>query len=209
MKPSSRRFVTLILSLILFVLAFVVYASYLKPEYAQVNTLRGTLASKTDLYESQNKILKDVQSLLAKYQGASRIQDTVSLALPNDPNAHILFYQLLNLAKIPANLSIKSLGVNQSLPLRAGSAKSGSGLPTVGTVQTSLTIDGTYEEFKRLLQILATNIRILDVASFTIIPRSETKNTPSAGPVPVTPAPATPDNKYTFSLSVKVYYQSP
>lgn len=199
------------MSLFLLVMSFVVYASFLKPEYKSVNTLRGTIAAKENLLESQRAILNRVQELLAKYQGSTRIQSTVSFALPNDPNAHFLFYQLLGLVKLKS-LKLDSLGLSQSTPLRSGESggEPTAALPRIGTIQASISVGGSYEDFKQFLQLLETNIRIIDVVSFAVAAETQGREQGRGerGGAPQAPEVPAPSASYGYSLVVKAYYQS-
>lgn len=202
MRASSRRLYIILFSLLLLVGSFVLYSSFVKEEYGVVNKLRGTEAAKRTLLESQTVILNDIKALLTKYQGAISIQKTVSLALPQRDDTHLLYYQLLNLPK-QANLSLDSLGVSAAgTPLRQGASRgrTTSILPHVGTVKVNISVKGSYEDFLRFLQLLETNIRILDVESFTVSPQAaRTRVSEGQAPAPET---------YTYSLAVAAYYQS-
>lgn len=211
MRASTRRLITLLLSFLFLIGAFVVYASFLKPEYASVNVLRGTFASKSNLYDEQKKIIDNIQELLAKYQGATNIQDTVSLALPNARNEDILFYQMLNLAKI-ANLTLDALGVSGGASLAPGESggKASTALPQIGTVQVNMRVKGSYDDLKRFLQIVETNVRILDAVTINFAPPGAAGKTSGGTGTGrgTAPAPAEPANTFTADIGIRAYYQS-
>lgn len=199
---------TVVASLIFIVLAFVAYSSYVKPAYEAVNQLRGTLVAKTELFESQDKIMTEAKDLLQKYQGASRLQDTVNLALPPSANSHLIFHQLLNLASISSpQLSVTGISVSEGTPLRAATTrdrKKKSILPLIGTVEASVQAAGPYEDFKKMLQYIETNARVMDVVQLSISPEREKLRPAAPGAPPQQAGIVT----YKYTISVQSYYQA-
>lgn len=157
MKNSLQRTISLLGSLGLLIGAMVIYSSLIRPEYQQVNELRGILTAKTDLLSEQQSIISQVESLLSQYQSSARIQETVSLSLPIKEDSSSIFGQLQALAQANG-ISIEVFGV-QNLPITKSN---------LGVLQVSLKMTGPYENFKNFLQGVETNIRVMDLSSLKI-----------------------------------------
>lgn len=188
MRASSIRFINLLVSLLLLVGTIIAYAWLLRPAYREVNQLRGDLASKTELLKNQRLVVDEVKNLLAQYQTLTGPQQTVSLVLPDRENYGTLVNQISSLGRA-AGLFLESVSVNL-IPLQDVRGPKGKDVPIVNVIQLSLTLNGSYASFKSFLGVLETNIRLLDIVSFTV----NTVNRP-------------PDN-YSYNLVVNAYYQS-
>ncbi len=157
MKKSLQRTISLVGTLGLLIGAMVIYSFLIRPEYAQVNELRGILIAKTNLLSEQQSIISQVEGLLSQYQNSARIQEAVSLSLPLKENMSSILGQLQALAQAN-NLPIEVFGV-QNLPI----TKTG-----LGVLQISLKVSGPYENFKSFLQGVETNIRVMDLVSLKV-----------------------------------------
>ena len=188
MRASSLRFINLLVSLGFLIATLVVYAWLLRPAYREVNTLRGDLAAKTELVETERRVVDEVSSLLAQYQTLTGPQQTISLALPNRENYAALVNQIGSLSRA-SGLFLESASVN-ILPFQDSKGSRGKNVPTVGVIQLSLTLNGPYASFKSLLTVLATNIRLMDIVSFTVNAANR------------------PADNYAYNLVVNAYYQS-
>ncbi len=178
----------MLLSLGFLIGAFIVYASFLGPEYQEANTLRGTLASKTELYDTNKKILDDIQDLLARYQGSSRLQETVSMVLPAEADTGSIYHQIYVLART-AGLELKtvSVGIESISAAKAETAF----LPVIGTLSATVEILGPYEGIKNFFRLLETNIRLMDLVSFGLRAPSQDK-----------------PNEFTANIAFRTYYQT-
>ncbi len=157
MKNSLQRTISLLGSLSLLIGAMVIYSLLIRPEYAQINELRGILIAKGNLLLEQQSIISQVESLLSQYQNSARIQEAVSLSLPIKEDNSSIFGQLQALAQ-DNNLSIEVFGV-QNLPITKSN---------LGVLQVSLKVIGSYENFKNFLRGVETNIRVMDLSSLKI-----------------------------------------
>ncbi len=190
MKASSKRISSILASGVLFIMAVVVYALFVRPEYDNIQRLRSEVASRSQAVEQQKEIVKQIQRLLQEYQGVARLQETLSLALPQESGVAEALNQLNGAAQI-SGLTIQSAGV-QSLAIRPSSApiKSAKG---IGTLRFNTKISGDYDQIKRFLQMLETNIRLMDVKSLKI--------ESSADPAQKLA------QKYLYNITVDAYYQ--
>lgn len=171
MRASTKRIASFLLSLGFLVGSFVVYGALLKPEYEAVNVLRGELASKDEFLREQEQVVTEVQDLIARYQGARGLGETISLALPREEETASFLHQLTAIAR-NANLSIQSVGFSAA-PLRVSGAASGAPAARVkvATIVASVDAVGTYEALKVFLRALETNIRVMDVAELKADPK--------------------------------------
>ncbi len=171
-------------------MAVVIYALFIRPEYDNVQRLRSEVASRAQAVEQQKDVVKQIQRLLQEYQGVARLQETLSLALPQESGVAEALNQLNGAAQI-GGLAIQSAGV-QSLAIRPSSApiKSAKG---IGTLRFNAKISGDYDQIKRFLQMLETNIRLMDVKSLKI----ESGVDPTQKSV----------QKYLYNITVDAYYQ--
>ena len=190
MKASSKRILSILASGFFFIMAVVIYALFIRPEYDNVQRLRSEVASRAQAVEQQKDVVKQIQRLLQEYQGVARLQETLSLALPQESGVAEALNQLNGAAQI-GGLAIQSAGV-QSLAIRPSSAsiKSAKG---IGTLRFNAKISGDYDQIKRFLQMLETNIRLMDVKSLKI----ESGVDPTQKSV----------QKYLYNITVDAYYQ--
>ncbi|MBI5147864.1 MAG: type 4a pilus biogenesis protein PilO [Parcubacteria group bacterium] len=191
MKASSKRIFSILGSGVLFITALVIYALFIRPEYDNVQRLRSEVASRSQAVEQQKDVIKQIQRLLQEYQSVARLQETLSLALPQESDVAEALNQLNGAAQI-GGLAIQSAAV-QSLAIRPSSApiKSAKG---IGTLRFNTKISGDYEQIKRFLQMLETNVRLMDVKSLKI----------ESGVDPTQKSA----QKYLYNITVDVYYQA-
>ncbi|MDO8585008.1 MAG: hypothetical protein Q7R85_02715 [bacterium] len=187
MRHSTKRILSLFGSAACFVAALIVYAAFLQPLYASVNTMRGELAAKSKLYDDQQRIIAKVNDLVAQYQGKVKIQDTISTTLPFEPNASFVVAQL---SAIAAGNSVAVQELNtQLLPVDKPLANMG-GLKGLGRMRVSVKLLGSYAGLKGFLQGVETNLRLMDLV--------EAK---------VESMPKSPDT-LSFALLIDAYYQA-
>ena len=157
MRASTKRTLSLLISVLFIIAALVVYVNLVRPEYRDIQELRGALAGKTSLLASQKTIISQVRNLLAQFKGAVQLQETVSLALPANEAAAAIFQQLQAIAK-SSGLTIQAFGLNL-LSLKSDK---------LGTVQVTLKIFGNYAGIQSFLKSTETNVRVMDLVSFKI-----------------------------------------
>ena len=186
MKGSTQRFLSLVASLGILVAGILVFSLLLVPSYREINKLRGELISKSQALESQQTIVDNTKKLLNQYQSdLSSFKNSISLAMPIGSDYPSLVNQLASLSKA-FGLLLVSVDFNL-LPISLAPANRN--LPVTGTVQVKMQMRGTYQSFKDFLTALESNIRIMDVISFNIIPDERGQN-------------------FSYFLIVNTYYQS-
>jgi len=189
MKDSSKRLFGLLASLALLAGSFFVFVSFIRPEYARINQLRGDLASKEETYENQSKIIDEVKSLLEQYESISGLREAVSRAIPNEEDYATAINQIGSLARV-SGLVLESIEPHLVTPKGTTSLSTQtSSLPVLRTLQMNLKLVGSYDAFKTFLERIETNIRVMDTANITILPSVSANN-------------------YAYTVVVKAYYQS-
>lgn len=186
MKPSAKRALSLLISIVLFVVALVIYALLIKPSYDEIAVLRGTLASKRDLFEEQDRAINKVNSLIQEYRGTSNLQEVVEMSLPTNENLSSVFGQLYAIAR-SNNMAIEVFGVQ---PLALKPTKKEALVRGLGTLRINLRLIGSFEVIRGFVREMETNIRLMDLVSLKMEAASPT--------IP---------NLFVYNLVVDAYYQ--
>ncbi len=195
MKGSSKRVLSLLISVALFVAALFVYSTFVVPEYEQVNSLRGEAQVKQQTLDDQRSILDKVSSLLTRYQSIPKLGEVVSIALPADEDVAGAFQQIYTIAAA-SGISIQQFSVNTSVGLSSADEgnnkkKDAQAVRSVGTAQINLYLSGTYESFKAFVEAAERNMRIMDITNLKIQPAGRTSG-----------------NIFLFNLTINTYFQS-
>lgn len=188
MKLSTQRVLSFLGTASLFIGALVIYALLLSPAYADLNKTRGELYARQQIFTEQSAIIQKVKDLIAQYQGTARIQDTVSLTLPTEPEAGSIVSQLQSIAGA-SGIVLQSLSLQaQALRPAPDSKKEANSL---GVVEINANLVGPYEGLKNFLQGVETNIRLMNVSNI----RAEilNRNTP---------------NNLSYTVIIDAYYQA-
>ena len=189
MRASTKRALSLLGTAFIFVAALATYALFLKPAYNEVNIVRGELAVRSQIFNDKSAIISRVRDLLVQYQGTARIQDAISMTLPQQENAAAITNQLSGIAAA-SGLIIQSMSLQQQAlrPSDGGDEAA----KAVGVSEINLRLLGSYEAFKFLIQAVETNIRLMDVVSVRVESPSRTVSS----------------NNLNFNLVINAYYQS-
>jgi len=169
MSQNTKRFSSLILSLIFGVSALVVFFDFVQPSYQDLQVSRGK--------EIAQQIVKQVKSLVSSYQSQTQGKQSVSLALPVGPDTAGALSQISGLA-FANNIGIQTMSVTtQATPTGpkqanglAAAASSGNLAKPVGTLSFQISAVGNYENFKNFVQGLESNTRVFDVKLISIHP---------------------------------------
>ena len=169
--------------------AVFVFLELVRPEYVELEHLRGLLFSKKELVEAQEEIIAEVSAALSNYEGIENRQEVVSLALPLTADQGRIFYEVQKLAE----MNTLSMQAFQASAASISPENKRSATFTVKPFQTlnfQIRLVGTYENFKKFLEAAETNVRILDIKSVSIEPIGRPNQ-----------------DFYTFILSAATYYQ--
>jgi Tfp pilus assembly protein PilO len=191
MRQSFKRLMSSVIALVSVVAAFAIYFNFAQPAYENVMQLRGELAGMTELLDSQRTILQAVSSLVAKYNESADARAQVALALPEEPMASEALAQLHGLAAIH-NLSAQAyiLLVSPEDSDRDREPQAFRPYPAK-ELTFQMKASGSYEDFKKFLDNLETNVRIFDVQHISL----QAAGKPN-------------QNLFTYEVRVAAYYQS-
>lgn len=186
MKTSTKRILSICLAALLFMGILVVYASFIRPELAKINEKRALVVSKENLFNNESGAVGEVQNLISQFQSVAVLQKTVSLALPPEENVT----DILNQVQSIANLSNIKLTSFSAKPLAFEVTKQAL-VRRLGSLELSVSAQGSYEGLKQFLKSLETNVRISNITNFRFSPTVEGAST---------------DN-YSLGLTVETFYQ--
>lgn len=197
MRQSAKRLSSLVLSLILILVAFVIFFSFAKPAYQEVQTIRAEKESRQAFIDSKRNIIKQVQNLIKAYEEDAELKDAqaaVELSFPAKSEIADALTQISGLLKLN-NLTLESVNISEiAAPQKKTSTNNSNSISAVKAFnKVSFDVDllGTYENFKKFLGNLEANIRIFDIEQLDLRPLA-TKGT----------------NLYSASLKINAYYQN-
>jgi len=189
MRSSTKRFVSIILSLLILIAAVFVYSSFIRPAYSEIENLRGEVAFKTSALAQQQSSSQQIQSLLSQYQDVLKVEDTISSILPMTANVASGVNQLSGLAKVN-NLNLDLLSVEETAIKPSDQPDIVKG---VGALKFNLHLTGSYENFKTFLQEIETNLNLMDLTNLKMEAATKTKSG---------------ENRFSYTLTVNTYYQA-
>lgn len=154
----------------LILLALIIYVLWLKPEYNNIQSLRGELKSSSDFYNAQAQAVDYVNNLYAKNKvDIEQTQKDLLLALPNQEDVANVVFQIQRISALN-NISIDSVNLDR-LPTQQRSTNAL--IKDHGTLRISMRLAGSYESFKELLKFLENNIRIIDLVTLKVYQTNE------------------------------------
>ena len=187
-SASTTRFLTLLLSLLFLVIFFFVYGMLVRPQYAEINNLRGELSSKKAAVERQTEIVENLKQAISGAQGdIATYRQNVSLALPSGIDYPTLTNQINALSQ-SLGFVINSIDFNVLPSITTTGAGQSDVIPVLKTIRIQMELKGNYQNFEKFLSSIEKNIRVLDVDSFD---------------VSVSPG----DPNYTYQVVLHAYYQ--
>lgn len=195
MKQATKRFVSMVVALLLVVGASVVYFYFIQPSFADALRAKGDVAGREAFVANQRQAIQQVEDLIAAYHGEGKIQEVISYVFPQGEDASDAIAQLNGLSQA-SNLALQSValrgqGARAGVVGAAGAGASQSPLlRPVGTLVLQARFAGTYDDLKSFVERLETNIRIFDIQSLSV---------QAAGKLN--------QNLYVFDITFTVYYQ--
>ncbi len=166
MRSASRRFLSIVLSMVFIAAGLVVYTLLLAPAFEELNSMRGELESKTQLYNDQRQAVERVKALLAQFQENVRLQDTLNSILPvEDPRQSSLLEQINGLA-ILNSVVLEKIAIQ--LPALEPAPQKAALAARKGRVRADFSAVGSYESLKNFIAALETNVRLMDLVSFGV-----------------------------------------
>jgi len=165
MRISTKRILSIGLSIILVIGTIAVYVNLVSPELTVINNKRGEVASKQNLYNNQSLAVAKVQDLIGQFQNLARVTETVSLAMPIGPATIGGLRQIEAIAKVgQVNLAY----LNFSFP--AVKPAPDVLLKQMKILKVGIGAQGDYPTLKEFLKLLETSIRVINVTNLKFEP---------------------------------------
>lgn len=162
--------------LFLVVAAFIVFFQFTQPEYQDIQVVRGEEFARRDFVEKQQSAITQVKKLIAEYKDSVDFQTLVSASFPADHDLYSAIAQLSGLVSLES-LTLQSFSVTETKAQELQISGSDPNAPKrtnlvrpYGTITFRLQLLGTYEDIKRFLGDVETNIRLFDISSINISP---------------------------------------
>ena len=203
MKPSIKRMLSAVISLVFIIAATVVFLKLIQPEYAVLERNKSTKAAQ----EEQIDRKKNIDELIAKqsdnYNKNSGYRDVFTAALPARPAIDMALAQIDYLAG-QNNISLSSVAVSETTPPLSDSARRDpySLEALVGkykTISLNVVAAGQYDNFRKFVENIESGVRIIDIKDMSVqqsaLPNSPTSSRNQAQ------APV-----YIYNLNLNAYY---
>ncbi|MEK7138483.1 MAG: hypothetical protein AAB787_03175 [Patescibacteria group bacterium] len=198
MKHSAKRLLSLVLGLGLMVAAFIIFVSFTRPAYEEIQEIRNQKYTFDLELENKKQAIQDVATLIEEHKSDTDFNETVSLHFPTSPNLSSALAQIHSLAVDIAKLTLTSVNVSESgsqVSRSSGGARAnGTSLERpIHTISFDLSLIGSYSQLKNFIDKVETNIRIFDVESVSLNPAA------SGTKVPL--------DLFNYQVKVVTYYQ--
>ncbi|MDO8664524.1 MAG: hypothetical protein Q7K44_03220 [Candidatus Liptonbacteria bacterium] len=197
MKQTTKRFLSLIISFILFTGTLIVYFNLVVPANDEQQTIKAQAIGRQNFVDNQKAAISQVSNMINSYKGEGELQDVISSILPQSPDLAGAFSQISGLVQVNKLLMERvavNAPVNQNI---SGTASQGDTsqqfVKPVGSVDFQVKVIGTYEDFKSFLKNVETNIRIFDVKKIDMQPTANAKPN---------------QNIYNYDIIITAYYQN-
>jgi len=170
MRISTKRILSIGVSLLLFIGVVVVYFQLIVPKAKELSKRRSEMVSKQTAYNNQREAVDQVQKLIAQIRDLKELQKSVGFAMPTGPDTIGALRQIDAISK-STNATIISLNFRISPPTnRSTKNKSVTILKPMGVVNVTVSVRGFYENLKRFLELLEKNIRVANVRTYRFMP---------------------------------------
>lgn len=195
MKQTTKRFLSLIISFILFTVTLIVYFNLILPANNEQQAIKAQAIGRQNFVDSQKAAISQVRNMINSYKGEGELQDVVSSILPSSPDLAGAFSQISGLAQVN-KLSMERVAVSPPVNKNISGAAGQASIPQsfvrpVGSVDFQVKMTGTYEDLKSFLKNVETNIRIFDVKKIDIQPAIKSNQ-----------------NAYIYDIIITAYYQN-
>ncbi len=194
MKQSTKRLFSSVLALVFIVSAFVLFFDFIQPAYQESLRIRGEEASRRAFVGKQREVIERVKQLVSAYQGNEKIQEVVSLVLPLKPEAAQAIAQLSGMATanglVPQSFAVSTEAFQN---LKGSDPKDANTLiKPIGMLTIQMRLVGAYDDMKKFLKNVETNIRIFDLRTITVQPAGKPNQ-----------------DLFAYDMAVVTYYQNP
>lgn len=169
MRISTKRILSIGLSVALFIGVAIIYFNLIVPEAKNISKERGEIASKQSLFNVQKQAVDEVQKLIAQFRNLPQLQASVSLAMPAGSDTIGALRQINAVAKT-TNATVTSLGFKITPPFLSASKAKITIVKPMGNVNVTVSARGVYENLKKFLELVEKNIRVANVRTFKFTP---------------------------------------
>lgn len=173
MRASTKRILSAILSLFFIFSAFVIVAMLIKPAYEETQKLKADALSRENALNNQKVLVDQFKKLLSQYDSQEKVQENLSLILPQNPAIGEALTQINGLLDLN-HLNVLSFNINRPLLQSYSSSNINSTstqvIKPLGTIDINFKVVGNYSDFKNFLNQLETNIRIFNIKTLNISP---------------------------------------
>ncbi len=166
MKASSKRILSILFSALFLLGTLIVYGNLIQPEIDTASGLQSTVASKTNLLNSQKNAVAQVSTLISQFQNTAALQKTVTLAMPIGSDTTDILNQWQAIAQA-SGVTLQALNVQPVAPSGAPAATS-TLVRKLGNISISFSAIGPYPALKQFLEELETNVRVTNVETFNL-----------------------------------------
>jgi len=201
MKPSTKRILSTLFSLIFIFFAFFIFVTLIRPSYEETQKLRFEVLSRQNFLQNQKLLTEQFKKLISQYNDQKEVEENISLILPQHPAIGEALTQISGISDLN-RLNVLSFNIGKPLIQSYSSSDiystSTQIIKPLGTIEINFKAVGSYNDFKNFLNQLETNIRIFDVKTLNISPAlviSGDKNRPQS-------------KILSYDISVITYYQA-
>lgn len=169
MKYLSKRFASILLSFVFFVLALFLYNSFIRPTYDTIKIEQGKLIAARQKNAQYADVFARLREASSMVQQSSDVQARVSMAFPLETNIPDSMNQLSVIA-LANGLAITSIDIAHAPIVSSVAGKTGASslIKGIGVLKNSIRLTGTYEQLKAFLQGVETSVRIASITSMKI-----------------------------------------
>ncbi len=162
---STKKFISLFLSLVFFLAAIMAIALLDQPVALSAIEARQNLDSLQKELDQQKKLVKTAKETIQAYQDLGKLAEGFGFVLPQK----FEYAELVNtITGLAGGSGIKT--GNITFTLGTISSPPGGDLPTkgYGTINIKVSLEGSYEGFKSFLEKIETNTRLFDVQEIQV-----------------------------------------
>lgn len=169
MKYLSKRFASILLSFVFFVLALFLYNSFIRPTYDTIKIEQGKLIAARQKNAQYADVFARLREASSMVQQSADVQARVSMAFPLETNIPDSMNQLSVIA-LANGLAITSIDIAHAPIVSSVAGKTGASslIKGIGVLKNSIRLTGTYEQLKAFLQGVETSVRIASITSMKI-----------------------------------------
>ncbi|RJQ30051.1 hypothetical protein C4565_01265 [Candidatus Parcubacteria bacterium] len=189
MRASSKRVMSIGIAAMFLIGVLIVYGSFIRPAYSEIETKRAELSAAENLFNNQKNATEQVNKAFIDMKNATKVREVISQALPVGPNMTQALHQIESV--------VRSNKVNiDALTIREAPSEANKQIlaKRLGKLGLNFSVSGTYESVRDFVRALETNVRVTNITNFEFSSGSSEFGGGSA-------------NLYTLQIVAEMYYQ--